>query len=873
MTVERDDLLNQCFQEAGRRAPQLLRRCIDAVISSLQAAEGASLHVRQRQLLSRASWNLTQCRGVLVQQYAKRLDESFRRHTDDHAVTTLAGLSDSSMLQLVDDDTVNESLEAARLLQNLLPLVEHALPLLDARMSSLVGLDTVSVEKNPLRPSVFARELRDLMAEVEGDTDIRVLWLQHIAHVLGRELGQLYEQLALMLQRANVQEASYRIRLVEDPEASRAASWTQDSTGELTPMGGGVGSAGGGGFGGSGHVPLPAMGALAKANTSLGTEVFQAFLSGPARSYETALDTSYYNQVRDELLEVDAWAALPDLHDEAAEQAELLRYRNLPVVDRPSRSVDVESRLSSDRWGEYGQAHARTRVLLQLKAQARDASQALGLDLVRKLVNQVARDQLLLAPVREAIVALEPALLRLALDQPRYFAEADHPARRLVEEVAQRSFRYNDEFSSGFQAFMAPVCERFAALNASGSEDPQPFVQALQDLSGGWERDATEERAALEDQLQGLRFAEARQELADQIAWEISLRPDVFNAPALVLDFLYGTWSLVIASEELRPAGQAFDAQHYRSTVGTLLWSVRPETLRQPKQVFEALPGLLRTLNAGLDSLGMSRDDTRAFFDALMRLHQPLLRLRRARASQDAPLLESNGSEGPGDEAPIERVLGNAVRPVVASQPWMAAKEWADAGFEDTQPAPREPEAVDGEDDADAEEPMVPAASSPGPSPAPAVAVPAAPTAEEASGQAAISDAEEASVGEAQAGKTGAGELDRAVEQFFVQLRVGSRVDMHSAGQWLRAELVWASARGTLFMFTSPGGRAHSMTKRSCEKLIRSKGLRLAEVRAVVETALAQVAHQPPRAKPSPTLNTAVRPADAREAEAEAVSR
>ena len=96
---------------------------------------------------------------------------------------------------------------------------------------------------------------------------------------------------------------------------------------------------------------------------------------------------------------------------------------------------------------------------------------------------------------------------------------------------------------------------------------------------------------------------------------------------------------------------------------------------------------------------------------------------------------------------------------------------------------------------------------------------------------------------------------------------------MHSAGQWLRAELVWASARGTLFMFTSPGGRAHSMTKRSCEKLIRSKGLRLAEVRAVVETALAQVAHQPPRAKPSPTLNTAVRPADAREAEAEAVSR
>ena len=850
MTVERDDLLNQCLQEAGRKAPQLLRRCIDAVIGSLQAAEGASLHVRQRQVLARASWNLTQCRGVLVQQYANRLDESFKRHTDDHAVTTLAGLSDSSMLQLVDDDTVNESLEAARLLQNLLPLVDHALPLLDARMSSLVGLDTVSVEKNPLRPSVFARELRDLMAEVEDDADIRVLWLQHIAHVLGRELGQLYEQLALRLQRANVQEASYRIRLVEDPEASRAASLTQESFGDLPP-------AGGAGGGGSGTVSLPAMGALAKANTPLGSDVFQAFLSGPARSFEKTLDASYYNQVRDELLEVDAWAALPDLHDEAGEQAELLRYRSLPALERPSRAVNVESRLSSDQWGEYGQAHARTRVLLQLKAQARDASQAIGLDLVRKLVNQVARDSLLLAPVREAIVALEPALLRLALAQPRYFAEVDHPARRLVEEVAQRSFRFNDEFSEGFEAFMAPVCARFGELNARAAEDPQPFVQALRDLSAGWERDESVEKAALEHQLQGLRFAESRQELADQIAWEISLRPDVFNAPALVLDFLYGTWSLVIASEELKPAGLEFDAQHYRSTVGTLLWSVRLETLRQPKQVFAALPGLLRTLNAGLDSLGKSREDTRAFFDALMRLHQPLLRLRRARASQDAPFLDSTGADGPAEEVPIKRVVGNAVKPVVASQPWMAANEWADAGFEDTQPAPRELEDAEaGEVDPvvqEGEGTELPRVEEP-------VARPAALTSEAAGSSPGVAVAAQDAQDEARdEGRESV--QDRAVEQFFVRLRVGNRVDMYSAGHWLRAELVWASARGTLFMFTSPGGRAHSMTKRSCEKLIRSKGLRLAETRLVVEAAMAQVAQQP-SARRMPAANTSALRAD-----------
>ena len=836
MTTASDDLLNQCFQETGRKAPQVLKRCVDAVIGSLQVAEGASLHVRQRQLLARATWSLAQCRGPLIQQYAKRLDESFRRHTEEHQVTALAGLSDSSMLQLVDDHTMNESLEAARLLQNLMPLVEHALPVLDARMSSLVGLDTISVEKNPLRPSVFARELRDLMAEVEGDAEIRVLWLQHIAHVLGRELAQLYEQLALMLQRANVQEASYRIRLVEDPEASRAATMGQEEPMDMLASNeAGVAHQ----AGRAAHFALPAMGALAKASTPLGTEVFQAFLSGPARAFEATLDTGYYAQVRDELLQVDAWAALPDLHDDAAEQSEMLRYRGMPSVDRPSRAVNVESRLSSDRWGEYGQAHARTRVLLQLKARAKDASQAIGLDLVRKLVNQVARDSLLLAPVREAIVALEPALLRLALAQPRYFAEVDHPARRMVEEVAQRSFRFNDEFSAGFEAFMAPVCARFGELNANASEDAQPFVRALQALSATWERDESVEKAALEHQIQGLRFAEARQELADQIAWEISLRPDVFNAPALVLDFLYGTWSLVIASEELKLAGLEFDAQHFRSTVGTLLWSVRPETLRQPKQVFAALPGLLRALNAGLDSLGKSRDETRSFFDALMGLHQPLLRLRRVRVSKDAPANGTAASAGSFEDHPVKRVLGSAVRPVVTTQPWMAANEWADAGFEDTQPAPRELDDEVDEAEMDADHTTVGEMLTKGEAQGPARGVQSVVPA------LAVGDSPQDFKDSGKVNTDGRG-LDMVVQQFFVQLRVGNRVDMYSGGSWLRAELVWASARGTLFMFTSPGGRAHSMTRRSCEKLIRSKGLRLAETRPVIESALRQVAQQPP---------------------------
>ena len=810
MMSERSPLLDQCTLEVERCAPALLQRCIDAAVAAMQSAENASQSVEQRQRLAQAAWSLTKNRTALTRTYPHRLREAFVQADEEQGMTRFVGMSDSSMLQLVDDSAVSESLEAVRLLQNLLPMVEQVLPVLDARMSSLIGLNSVQVEKNPLRPSVFVRELRDLVVELESDAAVRSLWLQYMAPTLGRELAQLYEQIALLLQRANVQEASYRIRLVEDTESGRGGESSGFTPIEMDQIGSGWGAPGlrsGTGSGSSrgsvsetGSGAQVSMQALGQARSPLGGTVYQAFLQSRSAGFDAPLDPSFYEQVDQALAQVDAsaFAEKPDDDDLAREQT---RYQDLPAVDRPAREVGIDSPLRADRWGAYGQAHERTRVLLGLKQQAQQVSQAVGLDLVRKLVGQVARDPLLLAPVREAVVALEPALLRLALAEPRYFGEANHPARRLVEQVAQRSFRFNDEFADDFTAFAESLREAVNQLNAANTSDAAPFAQALEGLAARWRVEDSAEQIAHDEQLQALRFAQDRQELADQVAWEISMRPDVFNAPEVVLDFLYGSWSLVIASVQLRQADKTNpDPSGYRAAVGTLLWSVRPEILRQPKQVFEALPGLLRTLNAGLAMLGKPAEETQNFFDALIQLHQPLLNLRRTRAQSDA------AHSGPallapveGDLAePIKRVVGNGERPVPAEQPWLTAQELVRAGFEDAGSIPVENGEASGKSLLDG------------------VQVPQ-------------TQAQESELTEA------------SVSALIGQLRKSVRVDLFSKDVWIRAELVWASNRSTLFMFTSHGGRVHSMTLRSCEKLVRKRWLRLVATRAVVDAALKAV--------------------------------
>jgi hypothetical protein len=73
-------------------------------------------------------------------------------------------------------------------------------------------------------------------------------------------------------------------------------------------------------------------------------------------------------------------------------------------------------------------------------------------------------------------------------------------------------------------------------------------------------------------------------------------------------------------------------------------------------------------------------------------------------------------------------------------------------------------------------------------------------------------------------------------------LRVGTWVEILVKGDWARAQLTWCSPHATLFMFTAVGGMAHSMSRRTLDRLRASGNLRVVADRPVVDEALDQVA-------------------------------
>jgi hypothetical protein len=466
-------------------------------------------------------------------------------------------------------------------------------------------------------------------------------------------------------------------------------------------------------------------------------------------------------------------------------------------VERPHRPASTTRELDGAVWGRWASPRERSLHRSRLKKEAREVGQVLGLEVVRKLVDQVASDPRLLAPVREAIVALEPALLRLALVAPRFFSQEDHAGRRLVERVAERSFRYNDEFAADFLEFFGDVRTTFQSLNERKAPDEAPVAQALAELEERWSGEDTLQERGRRVAVDALHFAEAREAQAGQIAWSLSQRSDLDGVPAVVQDFLYGPWSLVIAHSRLTDPSQQVDPGGWNAVVADLLWSVKPElTLRDPARLIATIPGMLERLRAGLHVLGQQPSQYGNFFAALERMHRPVMKLRaRHRSSSPAPL-ESAPALDPALLS-TERQKPRAA----ADAPWLTPTELSAAGFENSShgaPAPLEPANDDRPVD---------------------------------------------------------------VVSIIAGLHKDSWVDLHAHGEWRRASLSWVSGRATLFMFVSNAGEPHTMTRRSLERLVRGRLLRPVEAGAVVPRAIETLSRprDDPAAAPLPEKRPAPR--------------
>ncbi|MDP3137899.1 MAG: DUF1631 family protein [Burkholderiaceae bacterium] len=775
-------LYRACIEEAAARGRLLMERLVDSARKSLHAAAGAANDTYERTAMSEALRLLNKHESAMVARYPGLLHEVFTEAGNADKARNPANSLSFDELELMDEAQVQETVEVARAQQMTSAEVDAQLATLNALICAAQGLKTVQADRNPLRPEAYMRALRSAVTGFEVAAAVRVRWLHHLGEALVQELGTVYAELSAMLRANGVAAAAYSVTQSID---------TLSNTG----VGRGLAQ----GLGGGGTTTIVLQGHASGAGTSAGASAS----SGSGSQKDILLTVNQLRRLLAGELDLNqpekksdgSFAERFRREFESSGESHSVRPEFNPTVPaafealQEMKQVDQVMKRLAER-NKAGPAAARAAArgpggstLEQLRRQAQGVGQSLGLEVVNLMVENIAADARLLPPVQQAVREVEPALLRLALIDPRFFSDKQHPARRLLEQMTQRSLAWDSADAPGFKAFLEPLGQAVEVLAQTPIEGPEPFEFALKVLEEAWGEQQRRERRQRERAMQVLLRAEQRNLLADKIAGEIQARPDAAVAPRVVVKFLCGPWSQVLAQARLTDQSVSVDPGGYRGLVTDLLWSALPDLTRNnPGRLTRLIPHLLAKLREGLRLIDYPSEKTAAFFDELMALHQEVLKP----AGDDAP-----------PAAPRARArLDVSLEQDDAAGPWLAPAEAQHSGFMDTR--------------------MESPASSHFQSTRPAV------------------DSHEPAAQAAPVAPVDVSQLPAITPGAWVELFVHRR--------WVRSQLTWASPHGTLYMFTSAGGGNHSMTRQTLDQMLAAGELRLISSQAVVDGALDAVA-------------------------------
>ena len=755
-------------QIALTQARPVVERVIETTRMALQARLDSARTPGEHHAMQEARQQLVRLASVMAERYPdalrKALDEDTAQGEDKPTRSLFTVNFDD--LELMDEAQINDSVERARARQVLATAVEGPLADLDALVCAAQGLPRVRPEHNPLRPDVFLQALQSVVSQMQVTPQVRHDWMGLMAQALGTELRSLYLAQIDQLKQSGVKPVGYAMR-----QATGEVVYVAPAEAGVSP-----------GF--------AADNDLYVASTSAGDPLLtldrlRRLLLGefndaaaPAETHAPANDSqeSFADRFAREF--EDPAQGLPHIDPPATDFAMTVpaAFEALQEMNQVGQMME---RLGTPRPPAAPAADGHPTAVQ--RAQVQGLGQALSMEVVALMVDNIARDTRLLWPVQQFIRALEPALMQLALSDPRFFSHKEHAARRLLQDITNRSQAFNSPEAPGFQSFMRSLMHIAGPLATATIDSADDFEQVLQQLHAKWAEKDQALKQERQRAIEALQHAEQRHLLAAQISRELWLLPSMGKVPDAISRFLLGPWAQVMAEARLSAKPGTTDPGRYQELVEALIWSVQPELTRaNTGQLARLLPKLLPKLREGLASIDYPADRTEAVFELLMQLHQ--------QAFTPGPRVAASAPAAPTSAAPMATPAVEPAQPAPLDDddPWVAPSEARESGYIDISQSP------ESEGAASAPE-ATPSNVAPLPLPASTITV-------------------------------------------------GTWVNLQVAGQWERTQLSWIGSHGNLFLFTSASGRTQSMTLRLLDRLLQQGALQVLTEQAVVDNALNAVA-------------------------------
>ncbi len=585
--------------------------------------------------------------GYLGEGFIKFKNKQLDTHTGEEKFQ-------GDMLSLVENEDLEETIAISSITHRAETYYGEALWALNQRFSVINDGEKVNERGNPVAPVQFCESLRKALMIMPVGTKAKIIAYKVFDKEFISQLSSLYEQINHYLVeqsilpnlRYNPQTAT-GVAMREHRGQQEGASHAADGgDNDLQLTVGGKSNNTGGVL----PAPDPAL---------------------PSNEYQSSL--------------VDAIRALQGHVTGFNGRQESSTVAGIPAAASPQAAVYSNQELMGALQNLQGQALSATQQIQendsgqpipvqtiavfnnQLATQLRqskddgavDAEEMYTIDLVGMLFEYMLSDDNLPDSVKALLSYLHTPFLKIAFIDMDFFQEAEHPARLLLNNLAEAGVRWvgNDgtsqyEIYEKIKAIVSQLLEQF-------KNDVRLFTKLLLEFSAYTKKisrrqDLVERRAM--EKVQG---EEKLREVKIRVNDEVRGRTDGRELPSAVLLLLLQPWSDYLAFVLLRYGDKSDSWVRALKVVDYILWSIQPkQDIADKTRQVELHDDLLDTIEAGFETIGYDQAKGKKLLEALVSLQKMALQSKRAKPAP-APMrdkLETQAAERAGQNTNREEV-------------------------------------------------------------------------------------------------------------------------------------------------------------------------------------------------------------------------
>ena len=280
------------------------------------------------------------------------------------------------------------------------------------------------------------------------------------------------------------------------------------------------------------------------------------------------------------------------------------------------------------------------------------------IELVGMLFEYMLSDEHLPDSIKAILSYLHTPFLKVAFIDKTFFEETEHPARLLLNSLADAGARWVGNDGTSQYEIYTKVKQTVSRVLEDFEKDVRLFAELLLEFSSYVKKIARRQDLMEKRAMEKVQGEEKLREVKIRVNQEVRQRTDGKELPSAVLLLLLQPWSDYLAFLLLRYGDESESWQKAIAAIDQVLWSIEPKTQAKDKaKQNELLDDLLDLIESGFETIGYDQTKGKKLIEALASLQKLAMQSQKAEPAP-APMrdkLETMAAEKAGSAKEIEK--------------------------------------------------------------------------------------------------------------------------------------------------------------------------------------------------------------------------